>query len=51
MLIVPDDEMLVVEVKVAAQDRDQLHVGQTALLRMSAFNQRTTPEICRARSA
>ncbi len=45
MLIVPGDEMLSVEVKVAAQDRDQLHIGQNALLRMTAFNQRTTPEI------
>lgn len=45
MLIVPDDEVLSVAVKVAAQDRDQLHLGQTALLRLSAFNQRTTPEI------
>jgi HlyD family secretion protein len=45
MLIVPGGEMLVVEAKVAAHDRDQLHVGQNALLRMSAFNQRTTPEL------
>ena len=45
MLIVPGEEMLSIEVKVAAQDRDQLHIGQTALLRMSAFNQRTTPEL------
>jgi HlyD family secretion protein len=45
MLIVPEEELLVVEAKVAAQDRDQLHVGQPALLRMSAFNQRTTPEL------
>ena len=33
------------EVKVSAQDRDQLHIGQNALMRMTAFNQRTTPEI------
>jgi HlyD family secretion protein len=45
MWIVPGDEMLSVEVNVAAQDRDQLHLGQDALMRMSAFNQRTTPEI------
>ena len=45
MWIVPGDEMLSVEVKVSAQDRDQLHLGQTALMRMTAFNQRTTPEI------
>ena len=45
MLIVPGEEGLAIEVKVAAQDRDQLHMGQSALLRMSAFNQRTTPEL------
>jgi HlyD family secretion protein len=45
MLIVPGDEVLSVSVKVAAQDRDQLHLGQDALMRMTAFNQRTTPEI------
>ena len=28
MLIVPGDEMLSVEVKVAARDRDQLHIGR-----------------------
>lgn len=45
MLIVPGDEVLAVDIKVAAQDRDQVHAGQEALLRLSAFNQRTTPEI------
>jgi HlyD family secretion protein len=30
---------------VSPQDTDQLHVGQAAGLRFSAFNQRTTPEI------
>jgi HlyD family secretion protein len=45
MLIVPEDEALSIEVKVAAQDRDQIHLGQKTLLRMSSFNQRTTPEL------
>jgi HlyD family secretion protein len=45
MLIVPDSENLTVEAKVNPQDIDQVHSGQTALLRLSAFNQRTTPEI------
>lgn len=45
MLVVPDDEGLAVEVKVAPQDIDHLHLGQRANLRFSAFNQRTTPEI------
>jgi HlyD family secretion protein len=45
MLIVPDADNLTVEAKVNPQDIDQVRPGQTALLRMSAFNQRTTPEI------
>jgi len=45
MLIVPEADLLAVEVKVSPQDIDQLHVGQAAGLRFSAFNQRTTPEI------
>jgi membrane fusion protein, type I secretion system len=45
MLIVPDADRLSVEAKVAPKDIDQLYIGQTAMLRFSAFNQRTTPEI------
>jgi membrane fusion protein, type I secretion system len=45
MLIVPEADLLSVEAKVAPQDIDQIHVGQAAVLRFSAFNQRTTPEI------
>jgi HlyD family secretion protein len=45
MLIVPDADVLTVEARIQPQDVDQLHVGQTANLRFSAFNQRTTPEI------
>jgi HlyD family secretion protein len=45
MLIVPKADNLTVEAKVAPQDIDQLSLGQTAMLRFSAFNQRTTPEI------
>jgi HlyD family secretion protein len=45
MLIVPDADNLTVEAKVNPQDVDQLQLGQTAMLRFSAFNQRTTPEI------
>jgi HlyD family secretion protein len=45
MLIVPDADNLTVEAKVNPQDIDQVHSGQAALLRLSAFNQRTTPEI------
>lgn len=45
MLIVPESDKLVVEVKVAPQDIDQVHIGQNARLRFLAFNQGTTPEI------
>ena len=45
MLIVPEMDELTVEVKLPPQNIDQLLVGQPAVLRFSAFNQRTTPEI------
>ena len=45
MLIVPAADVLSVEAKVSPLDIDQLHPGQSAGLRFSAFNQRTTPEI------
>ena len=45
MLIVPEADKLTVEAKVDPQDIDQVQLGQSALLRFSAFNQRTTPEI------
>lgn len=45
MLIVPDSDTLIVDAKVAPQDIDQIHVGQHAVLRFAAFNQRTTPEV------
>jgi len=45
MLVVPDADNLTVEAKVNPQDIDQIRPGQVALLRLSAFNQRTTPEI------
>jgi HlyD family secretion protein len=45
MLIVPEADELAIEVKVAPQDIDQLTIGQEAVLRLSAFNQRTTPQI------
>ncbi|OYU92205.1 MAG: hemolysin secretion protein D [Bradyrhizobiaceae bacterium PARB1] len=45
MLIVPDNDTLAVEVKIAPRDIEQLYVGQSAFLRFAALNQRTTPEI------
>jgi HlyD family secretion protein len=48
MLIVPNADNLIVEARVNPQDIDQLQLGQKAMLRFSAFNQRTTPEIAGA---
>jgi len=45
MLIVPESDNLQVEAKVNPHDIDQVQVGQSAVLRFSAFNLRTTPEI------
>jgi len=45
MLIVPAADNLLVEAKVNPHDIDQVQVGQSAVLRFSAFNLRTTPEI------
>jgi HlyD family secretion protein len=45
MLIVPQADDLQVEAKVNPHDIDKLQVGQKTLLRLSAFNQRTTPEL------
>jgi HlyD family secretion protein len=45
MMIVPQADALSVEAKVNPQDIDKLQIGQKTLLRLSAFNQRTTPEI------
>lgn len=45
MLIVPVADVLRVEARVAPQDIDQVQLGQTTTLRLSAFNQRVTPEL------
>ena len=45
MLIVPDNDSLDVEVRIQPQDIDQIRIGHKAVLRFSAFNQRTTPEL------
>jgi HlyD family secretion protein len=45
MVIVPDQDSLKVEAKVAPQDIDQLHIGQTVTMRFSGLDQRTTPVI------
>lgn len=45
MKIVPQDDALVVTAHLDPADIDQVHVGQDARLRFSAFQQETTPEI------
>ncbi|WP_319518281.1 HlyD family type I secretion periplasmic adaptor subunit [uncultured Martelella sp.] len=45
MLIVPESDDLTLEVRIRPQDIDQIRTGQKAMLRMSAFNLRTTPEL------
>ena len=45
MLIVPDGDSLIVEARIAPQEIDQVHMGQRTMLRFTAFNQRTTPEL------
>ena len=45
MLVGPEADTLMVEAKVEPKDIDQVQFGQQVLLRFSAFNMRTTPEI------
>ncbi|MGY4318286.1 HlyD family type I secretion periplasmic adaptor subunit [Bradyrhizobium sp. JR3.5] len=45
MLIVPANDLLVVEVRIAPHEIDRVAVGQLVLLRFTAFNQRTTPQL------
>jgi HlyD family secretion protein len=45
MEIVPDSEDLQVEARLQPQDIDHVRTGQTAFVRFSAFNVRTTPQL------
>jgi HlyD family secretion protein len=45
MLVVPEADSLLVEAKVEPRDIDQVQIGQPVVLRFSAFNTRTTPEL------
>ena len=45
MLIVPEADQLMVEVKIPPQDIDNVRKGQRVVLRFAAFNARTTPEL------
>jgi HlyD family secretion protein len=45
MMIVPQADDLQVEAKVDPKAIDKLQIGQKTLMRLTAFNQRTTPEL------
>jgi HlyD family secretion protein len=45
MVIVPESDDLQIEARLPPNDIDQVHRGQDALVRFSAFNQRTTPQL------
>ena len=45
MLIVPDTGQLTVTARIAPENIDQVRAGQQAVLRFTAFNMRTTPEV------
>ena len=45
MEIIPQDEGHIVEARIAPGDIDQVRQGQEAVVRFSAFNQRTTPQL------
>jgi HlyD family secretion protein len=45
MMIVPDGDSLVIDVQIAPQDIDRIHLGQPANLRFASFDQRSTPEV------
>ena len=43
--IVPAGDELVIEARMRPEDIDKVRVGQTAVVRLSAFDRRTTPEL------
>ncbi len=45
MLIVPEQDALMVEVKLNPSDIDKVEIGQHATLRFTSFNRQTTPEL------
>ncbi|SHE32888.1 HlyD family secretion protein [Loktanella atrilutea] len=45
MYLVPQDRPLVIATQVQVTDIDQIHTGQDVILRLSAFDQRRTPEL------
>jgi HlyD family secretion protein len=45
MLIVPENDRLVIDAKIQPQDIERIQGAKTAMLRFTAFNSRTTPEV------
>ena len=45
MYIVPQNDKLVIEARVSPHDIDQVQAQQKAVIRLAAFDQRTTPEL------
>jgi HlyD family secretion protein len=45
MVIVPEEDDLTIQAQISPTDVDQVLVGRPAQLRLSAFNQQTTPEL------
>jgi HlyD family secretion protein len=45
MVIVPESDELQIDARLPASQIDQVHKGQNTLVRFSAFNQQTTPEL------
>jgi len=45
MLVVPDDDRLLVEAKISPRDIEEARQHETALVRLTAFDQRTTPTV------
>ncbi|MCC7273060.1 MAG: HlyD family type I secretion periplasmic adaptor subunit [Alphaproteobacteria bacterium] len=45
MEVVPKDDVRIIEVKVNTNDIDTVRVGATARVRLTAFNQRVTPQV------
>jgi HlyD family secretion protein len=45
MQIVPDNDILVIEVRIAPQDIDKVAAGQAAFIRFTSFPHGTTPEV------
>ncbi|PHQ67062.1 MAG: hypothetical protein COB92_05540, partial [Robiginitomaculum sp.] len=43
--IIPTNERLIIEARIQPIDIDQVYVGQPARINLSAFSQRTTPQL------